>query len=331
MDAQVIPDAGRDVQCSNCGNTWFQRPASQDAELAAELGFTLPDEDLHAASAADVVDAPRPPAHEPSEDWDEGPEAADAPQAPPESPHDAAPEPTPAPETASPTESPPEPQDAPDWAAPSAAVSAAVAAQDDSAAAPRRTQHDESILSILREEAEFETRARRGDSNPFETQTELGLEESESTSKSSALRARMARLRGQPDASDPPEPQPEPEVQGSSGKRRDLLPDIEEINSTLRSASEREDDGSVAQDEVLIARGKRAGFRFGFGVILGLVVAVLVLYLLAPMLAQAVPALTPALDGFVNAINSLRAGLDGIFTAATSRLSLMLAQISGGA
>jgi len=28
----VIPDAGRDVQCSDCGNTWFQGPASSESE-----------------------------------------------------------------------------------------------------------------------------------------------------------------------------------------------------------------------------------------------------------------------------------------------------------
>ena len=26
IDASMIPDAGRDVQCSNCGHTWFELP-----------------------------------------------------------------------------------------------------------------------------------------------------------------------------------------------------------------------------------------------------------------------------------------------------------------
>ncbi len=34
IDAAMIPDEGRDVQCSNCGHTWFELPAPP--ELAAE-------------------------------------------------------------------------------------------------------------------------------------------------------------------------------------------------------------------------------------------------------------------------------------------------------
>ena len=37
----VIPAEGRDVQCSDCGNTWFQEPASAQPALA-EPGFDRP-------------------------------------------------------------------------------------------------------------------------------------------------------------------------------------------------------------------------------------------------------------------------------------------------
>jgi predicted Zn finger-like uncharacterized protein len=33
----VIPQEGRDVQCSACSNTWFQAHASKDAALADEM------------------------------------------------------------------------------------------------------------------------------------------------------------------------------------------------------------------------------------------------------------------------------------------------------
>jgi predicted Zn finger-like uncharacterized protein len=36
VDASVIPDGGRDVQCSNCGHAWFQIPPEVEAEIAAE-------------------------------------------------------------------------------------------------------------------------------------------------------------------------------------------------------------------------------------------------------------------------------------------------------
>jgi len=39
VDDRVIPENGRDVQCSNCGHTWFQRPAGSqaDAEIRVEI------------------------------------------------------------------------------------------------------------------------------------------------------------------------------------------------------------------------------------------------------------------------------------------------------
>lgn len=36
VPAEVIPQTGRDVQCSNCGDTWFQTPAHQADALEAE-------------------------------------------------------------------------------------------------------------------------------------------------------------------------------------------------------------------------------------------------------------------------------------------------------
>src|SRR5690606_18399238 len=36
VDESVIPDGGRDVQCSNCGHAWFQRSAGQLRSEAEE-------------------------------------------------------------------------------------------------------------------------------------------------------------------------------------------------------------------------------------------------------------------------------------------------------
>ena len=49
----VIPQGGRDVQCSNCGHTWFQVHPEQDAGLA---------EDLEEPPAPDDFDAGEPDA-----------------------------------------------------------------------------------------------------------------------------------------------------------------------------------------------------------------------------------------------------------------------------
>lgn len=43
VDAGLIPEAGRDVQCSNCGNTWFQPHPENDLELSEDLGRPEPE------------------------------------------------------------------------------------------------------------------------------------------------------------------------------------------------------------------------------------------------------------------------------------------------
>ncbi len=103
VDDAVIPEGGRDVQCSSCGHTWFQ--------------------------AAHPADAP-----------DEGatPRAAEA--IPPE--------------------------------------------------ALRRRSLDDAVLSVLREEAERETRAREAEGSSLETQTDLGLSAPRRTAVRSTCRAR---------------------------------------------------------------------------------------------------------------------------------------------
>lgn len=95
----VIPDTGRDVQCSDCGNTWFQGPAEpaldtdetpferqpippevseilhEEAELerqarASEFEDLAPEEDL-APQDNNVVDEPEAPAFEEIEEQED--------------------------------------------------------------------------------------------------------------------------------------------------------------------------------------------------------------------------------------------------------------------
>lgn len=57
VDASVIPDGGRDVQCSNCGHAWFQIPPEVEAEIAAEEALY---EAPPALTEPDPVPAPAP-------------------------------------------------------------------------------------------------------------------------------------------------------------------------------------------------------------------------------------------------------------------------------
>lgn len=283
VDAQVIPDGGRDVQCSNCGHTWFQRPANQDADLADELGMKL-DEQAEAQASE--------PDHTPEQHFE--PEEAPQEQSPPEDDREEA-------------EAPAEEEHTPSGEF-------------------IRRELDDGVLDILRDEATRESEARRAESDMLETQPDLGIDESNATQGSikRGLRERMARLRGV-DESDIGAGA----AAAASGKRRDLLPDIEEINSTLRASSDREE--AEAFEEEAVSRGSRKnGFGRGFGLILLIAVLAVALYALAPKIAASVPALEGILGGYVSFINGLREWLDGAMQGSAAKLTELLSSLTKG-
>ena len=264
----VIPPEGRDVQCSNCGNTWFQ--ASPDAP------DVLPEtEDAMAPDPADTDFAPPPePDLEPEPEAEPEPEPETAPTEDDEA--DAVEPDTPAPEE--PAETPPE---------------------------PVRQELDSAISEILRQEAEREAELRAVESTGLESQPELGLEESqpdESAERARQARDRMTRIRGE-------EPEAEAE-ETKTAMRRELLPDIEEINSTLRASDM---PAGVEEGDLPIgpsAPVRRSGFLRGFSVAL-LIGAFLVLcYANAPRIARSLPQADPALSAYVATVDQARYWLD---------------------
>jgi predicted Zn finger-like uncharacterized protein len=249
VDSGAIPEDGRDVQCSNCGHTWFQPPAGEDADLAEDLGMA----------------PPAPPSPAPSE---------------------------------------PEPESS--------------ARKVDASGKHMRRALDPGVRDILREEAERESTARDGEENTLETQPDLGLDDP-GQDDTDALNQRMARLRG----TDLPD-----ETEPGAGKRRDLLPDIEEINSSLRATSEREAEAPAAVDSAADNSAQR-GFRTGFGLMMMLTAALIGVYAYAEALAGMMPQLKPALSGFVNIANGLRDWLDLVMQGTATRLAELLEQVSG--
>lgn len=234
----VIPTEGRDVQCSNCGQTWFQHHPDHMPEVEADSD--APD---------DLVE----PDDAPTEDEERA----------------ASPEP------------------------------------------PRR-ELDPSVADILRQEAELESQARASEADRLESQPDLGLDsaESETDRRAREARERMARMRGE-------DPNPEQVSEAAAtaaaiGSRRDLLPDIEEINSTLRSTSDRQSgtpaDPSPQNDEAPV---RKSGFRRGFAMMILLAVILGALYVFAPQIAQAVPQVDPYLSAFVAQVDTARSWLDG--------------------
>ena len=232
----VIPTSGRDVQCSNCGNTWFQHH---------------PD---HAPPEPEPEADPVPPAPEPEPE--------------------------------------PEPEPAP--------------------VSQRRI--DPEVADILREEAERERAARAAEAaGQIETQPDLGLDAPDERGRKA--RARMERLRGDKgrdaDASGDAEPAQRAPAAGAQEdidppSRRNLFPDIDEINSSLSSSEDNGMPPPILPEEALPSP-RRSGFRAGFRLAVITVVVALIIYVMAPQIVALAPDLQGPLGQYVAAVDALRA------------------------
>lgn len=256
VDDAVIPDNGRDVQCSACGHTWYQYP----------IGLSR---------------APRPPA----------PEAGEAPGG---------------------------------VAAPLADETTADSAGADEhpgddaeslAPRPAAPRVEQSVLDVLREEAEREITERRRSSAPIETQGDLGLV---SRPRSRARPARETGRDGEhntgreADAGHNDTAPDDHEASTRAGaSRRNLLPDIEELSSTLEPGREPRRKGASETALPPTDEDERRGFRQGFILILIVAIMLAGLYVLAPQIAARVPALAAALEGYVALVDSLHMTLRG--------------------
>lgn len=244
---QVIPLDGRDVQCSNCGDTWFQdhpdNPAQDPAEIADEnVVETWRDDDVYADDDED--------------DWQSS-----------EADYD---------------ETPAQPE-------------------------PALGKLRDGVRDVLREEADREARLRAQEqSSGLESQPDLGLDapEDDARRRAQEARTRMARMRGEETAA-----QADPEPDTSS--RRGLLPDIEEINSSLKSGGN--SITTAAAPTIAQAAPKTSGssrFSRGFALSMALAVILLLVYTNAPKISQALPQVDPALNAYVTFVDNARIWLD---------------------
>lgn len=389
---EVIPTAGRDVQCSNCGHTWFQIHPDEDIELAEEVGGSTPDQGWMPAGteAGDVV--AREAAEDPV-DQSEGDEVQ-----PPEirfeeddQPEESVPTEE---ETASEADAPEESEtsteevDEPDLA-PEFEETADVEAEDtpledtldveaeditedqsdevdETPAEPEvqdqtdnepDTDHDDTadqeadtegheeseeeasetetdetdssededvqavrnaldpaVADVLRQEAEYETQAREADAvEALEMQQELGLDDrrDEEDEQGADARARMLRIRGLTDSSD--EDTPSDIDTAAHHSRRELLPDIEEINSTLRSTDDR-NATEAASGAVPTKARRRNGFRLGVALMVLVATLLLVTYSFNREITKSYPAAEPAVAALMQTMNGARVWLDSLVT-----------------
>lgn len=303
VDDAAIPPGGRDVQCSNCGHAWFQlHPDAEAAAASADALFGPARRDGEAAAKAGMP-APPPPTPHPVP-----PEAA-TPIAPPI----ASPAETSA-EVPSNAEGEDEDRDEDQPTAVSAQPAVPPMATAAGPMTPTRSL-DENLLAILREEAARETAVRRSEAPAMpEVQPDLGL-----------TGAAPAPVAAAAEATPPATADLDAIEAGGAAMhdrvapRRDLLPDIEEINSTLRAGSEAR--GAQAEAMVLAEKARaRGGFRAGF--LFTLVVAVLLTvgYTMAPRIAEHLPGSAPVMASYVASIDVARLWLDDTMQQAVGAL-----------
>lgn len=173
---------------------------------------------------------------------------------------------------------------------------------------------DAQMLAVLKEEAEREVQARRAEVQPMETQPELGLETPAAGGGiGGAVARRLARLKGI-----------DPDLPVSKAKsRREVFPEIEEINSTLRPSSEKRDsDAANISDGMVDAPVEKSAFRTGFSLVLLLAVVAIAVYVMAPELRQQIPGAAGLIDAYVDQVNAARLGLD-------ATLKTMIAWLQG--
>ncbi len=225
----VIPQDGRDVQCSNCGDTWFQ------ARDLPEETATPPEEDFSVATQEPAADA---------------------------------------------------------------------GSNDDADTPEPRGQRglDPELAEILRAEAEREASLRAQARANLETQPDLGLESA-------------PRPEPQTDSSlsAPTEPSRVDATQVSAAmeqeSRRGLLPDIEEINSTLRAA-DHNDAAQVAAAALTPRSNGSAGFQRGFFLAVLAAIALVLIYSNAPQIAAKLPQTDPWMSKYVASVDGARLWLD---------------------
>lgn len=272
VDDSVIPENGRDVQCSNCGHTWYQRAANSLAEeVSADTFEETPP--VQEKIAEDDIPAPAEPDPEPVDEEVEPEGVEDTPE--------------------------PEPVE------------------------PRRRELDEDVTSILQQEAEREVAERASEATENAPSQNVGLDDLDKESDDQIQR-RMARLRG----IDEDHGAAVAAAAIGAGQRKDLLPDIDELNSSLTASADGATDPD--SDEAKEVR-QRSGFRLGFVLTIAFFAVLALVYVFAPQIVDTVPALEGVLTGYVDWVNNLRLSVDATMQRVVARLTMLVSQIGGDA
>ncbi len=201
---------------------------------------------------------------------------------------------------------------------------------------PKSRPTDPSVLDILRSEAEREAKARNSEGSgsveayssepevaPEEVEFELEPEEEPPLALSLAERAHAARSRmnvGR--ASNAREEQP---AAPKRHRPKPELPDVDELNSSLRSANNKE---RIREEELYTEAGKpvRPTRRIGFYLAILIALVLVAVYALEPQISIAVPEAEPYLKSYVASTHKLRHLIAGGTTKVLDLITGLLAK-----
>lgn len=177
---------------------------------------------------------------------------------------------------------------------------------------PSRRQIDPGVADILREEADREARLRRAEAQPepVETQEEMPLESAEGAARN----RRLAELDAIAEDAFDTDGIVAAVATATAGSRRELLPDIEEINSTLRATDDRSAAEADATDyDTLDSVPRRRGqVRRGFFLAILIALIGTGIYAYSGQIAAVVPQVGPVLERYVQIVDQGRFWLDDL-------------------
>ena len=343
VDDTAIPKSGRDVQCSACNHAWFQNPdGSTRPVVQATAARPAPHPDPTPAETTKPV---RPPtsrrldpviaeilreeaAREARARRGETPDMIEgqtemALEEPTSEPVDAAPSPpVPEPESQPKTEAETRTEAKADPEPRPAERLPEIAPQADAKAS---SQPDaEPVAATPAEPATPETPAAQT-AEPVEiiqaVDNEAPPEEDTPVSAVPDPVSEPEPVARQTEEAAPATAAASTGAKGEYAPRKDLLPDIEEINSSLRAQGglpHRDMPG----DEARAQREERGrGFRWGFSTVMLVFAAILLIYAYAPGIVEAVPAMEPAVQFVVTVVNDALVLLDRSMESASALLA----------
>ncbi|GFE48847.1 hypothetical protein So717_06000 [Roseobacter cerasinus] len=190
-------------------------------------------------------------------------------------------------------------------------------------ATPKRRELDPAVADVLREEAELEKKARaKVTVSDVDSQPDLGSDAAtpvdEARQRARDTHDSTTRIRGES-----PSP-PIAETTASVAQGNNQLPNVDELNSTLRANTDRSPEGDPGQTAQIETREKRS-FGRGFSVMVLLVALLTLVYVFAPQIAQSVPQVDPWLSSYVGLVDQGRSWLDGVVTDALTWLDAAVA------